>query len=114
MTQYPPLYPAVLTPLLLVGIDALQAARLLNAFLFGVNILLAGYSIHQITRSNRTGLAFVFAGGLVFTLSSVLIGGSFLAGEPLYLSLLGFCLGDMRRFKSPNPLALLWRLLAQC
>ena len=53
MTHYPPAYPLLLS---LAGHfyhhDMLQAARLLGAFLFGVNVVLIGVAVHVCTRRN--------------------------------------------------------------
>ena len=53
MTHFPPGYPLLLS---LAGYfqhhDMLQAARLLGAFLFGVNVILIGIAVHMCTRGD--------------------------------------------------------------
>lgn len=48
-THWPPLYPASLAVLGFFGVDPLAGARLLNAILLGVNILLVGVTVRRIT-----------------------------------------------------------------
>lgn len=49
MTHFPPVYPLLLAAIGLVDHDLLHAARLLNAFLFGANIVLAGSAVYLAT-----------------------------------------------------------------
>lgn len=51
ITGFPPVYSAVLASLSLVGMDVVSAGRVLNAFLFGVNVILVGLLIFFNTRS---------------------------------------------------------------
>lgn len=51
ITHYPPLYPTLLAMIGFFGIDLLDGARWLNAFLFGANILLVGAIIKYYSRS---------------------------------------------------------------
>src|ERR671924_1054613 len=51
MTKYPPMFPIVLSLFEFAGISALQGARFVNIFLFGVNIPLVFISVRQLTRS---------------------------------------------------------------
>jgi len=52
----PPLFPLLLAGIGLFGPDLVQAARWLNALLFGGTIFLAGYFISRFTRSGALGL----------------------------------------------------------
>ena len=52
----PPLFPLLLAGIGLFGADIVQAARWLNALLFGGTIFLAGYFIARFTRSGLLGL----------------------------------------------------------
>ena len=47
--QWPPLYSVALTPLGFVGLGIPEAARWLNALLFGINISLVGYIVYRQT-----------------------------------------------------------------
>lgn len=49
ITGFAPLYSTILAGLSLVGLDVFQAARMLNAILFGANIFLVGKLIHRYT-----------------------------------------------------------------
>ncbi len=49
-TNFPPLYPTILALIGIFGIDPLNGARWLNAFMFGANILLVGLVINRYTK----------------------------------------------------------------
>jgi 4-amino-4-deoxy-L-arabinose transferase-like glycosyltransferase len=51
VTHYAPLYPLIVSAVGLMGIDPLEAARWVNALLFGVNIMLASAMVFASTRS---------------------------------------------------------------
>jgi 4-amino-4-deoxy-L-arabinose transferase-like glycosyltransferase len=89
LTQYPPFFSLVLVVFEATGVDTIEAARFLNAFLFGINTLLVGYSIKMISGS----MGFSVVGALLVALSPTLVEAhSWVLSEPLYycLSLLGF------------------------
>ena len=89
LTQYPPFFSLLLAGFEVFGVDALEGARFLNAFLFGLNILLVGISVKKI--SGSTGFALL--GPLLTIFSSSLVEAhSWALSEPLYLglSLAGF------------------------
>jgi 4-amino-4-deoxy-L-arabinose transferase-like glycosyltransferase len=107
LTQYPPLFPIFLSLGELVGISPLEWARLINAGLFGINIIIISLSIKQITGS--TG--FSLLGALLAVCSARLIEvHSWVLSEPLYLclSLVGF-LTLARYLRKPK---WIWLLLA--
>lgn len=52
LTHYPPLYPSVLASLGLLGFSIEMAARLLNAFLSGANVLLVGIALKCFSRKS--------------------------------------------------------------
>jgi hypothetical protein len=52
LTHYPPLYPSVLALLGFLGFSIDPAARLLNAFLFGANVLLVGIALTCFSRKS--------------------------------------------------------------
>jgi hypothetical protein len=84
MTKYPPLLPIVLAGFELVGINALPGIRLLNTFLFGVNIYLVFLSVQRIVSSYYFS---IFA-SLLVAVSFVLIEAhSWALSEPLYIFL---------------------------
>lgn len=85
LTQYPPLFPIVLGALGWMGAGLVDAARALNAALFGVNMVLVGLLMARVTRS---GLLAVL-GAVAFTLSAnVLINHGLVMSEPLMLTAL--------------------------
>ncbi len=82
---FPPLFPAVLSLLGLLGLDPVTAARVLNAIFFGANIFLIGWILLRLTSS----LA-VAAIGAFFSLTSLclLLIHSMAWTEPLFLFLM--------------------------
>jgi 4-amino-4-deoxy-L-arabinose transferase-like glycosyltransferase len=87
MTKYPPMFSIVLAVFQLVGVSALQGARFINIFLFGVNIFLVFISVRQLTHSYY----FSLLAALLFSISFVLIEAhSWALSEPLYICL-GLC-----------------------
>jgi len=84
LTQYPPLFPILLSLGEFIGISALEWVRVINAGLFGINIFMVGLSVRQITGS--TG--FSLLGALLAAYSSRLIEvHSWALSEPLFLCL---------------------------
>jgi len=87
LTQFPPLYPATLAGLGLLGVDPLVAARWLNAALFAANLLLAAGLIRR--AAHRWPFASVF-GVLILLASPAILALHVMAwSEPLFL-FLGF------------------------
>ncbi len=82
---YPPLYPAILAAFGFLLKDFVQAARLLGALLFGVNITLVGVIVHQATGRNL--LAATLA--MLFTAASaaILEMHSMAFSEPAFITL---------------------------
>jgi 4-amino-4-deoxy-L-arabinose transferase-like glycosyltransferase len=100
MTKYPPMFPIVLSMFELAGGSALQGARFINIFLFGVNIVLVFISVRQLTSS----YSFSLLASLLFSISFVLIEvHSWALSESLYICL-GLCtfLAIARYFKESN------------
>jgi hypothetical protein len=85
LTLYPPLYPAVLAAIGLLGIEPLTGARLLAALLFGANILLIGLLIRVCVPYSRW--APVFGTWLMLTSTDVLGVHLFAWTEPLFIFL---------------------------
>lgn len=84
VTNYPPLFSIVLAMVSFFGPEAIDAAWLVNTFLFGVNILLMGVVVCKATGSELFGLL----GALFFAISEPLFGAhSYAMSEPLYLFL---------------------------
>ncbi|MCC6147995.1 MAG: glycosyltransferase family 39 protein [Anaerolineaceae bacterium] len=84
MTHWPPLYPAILALFPWFGVEVLEGARWLGAFLFGGNVLLFGWMLARITRSPW----FAAAGVLVLLFSPAMAETSLQAmTEPLYIFL---------------------------
>jgi 4-amino-4-deoxy-L-arabinose transferase-like glycosyltransferase len=93
LTHFPPLLSTILASFEIAGIDALRAAKLLNALLFGYSIVLFGLLIKRTINS----LLFVALGTFLFTTSAILIELYSLAmseGLFLTLTLLSFLLLD--------------------
>lgn len=67
LTQYPPLFPAVLALVGALGVPLVDAARYVNALLFGGTVLLAGLSVLQYSR----GAVWLAVLGAYFILSSI-------------------------------------------
>lgn len=89
MTHFPPMLPSVLAIFELLGIDAIDAARIINMALFGSSVILFGITLKEITNSYYFGLL----GSILFVSSNVLIElHSWALSEPLLLffTLLGF------------------------
>lgn len=84
MVHYPPLFPVVLAGFELLSVDAMAAARWLNALLFGVTAVLLGLTVRKITRSQ--GLGLLAAALLVLARDMVLV-FAYALSEPLLLAL---------------------------
>jgi len=85
LTQYPPLFPIVLGVLGWLGAGLVDAARTLNAALFGVNVVLTGLLLARVTRSRLLAVL----GAIAFAVSAnVLINHGLLMSEPLMLAAL--------------------------
>ena len=85
MTHFPPVYPLLLAAIGLVDHDLLHAARLLNAFLFGANIVLAGSAVYLAT--DRRVLPAAYAALLFLVSGPVLDLHAMAWSEPLFLAL---------------------------
>ena len=93
MTIYPPAFPALLAAFGLAGIDALEAARWLNAGLLGVNGALAALIVRRTSGSRAAGLI----AGAMLAVSLPMVSTHAMAwSEPTYFAfaLLGFLLLD--------------------
>jgi len=89
LTNFPPMYPLVLSIFELVNIDAVNGARYLNALLFGLSSILVGITLKIETSSSIFALLGSF---LVITSSTLVFFYSFALAEGLYIffTLLGF------------------------
>jgi hypothetical protein len=85
ITGFPPLFSTVLAGLGGLGLDIYDGARILNAILFGANILLVGILIHRYTQSRWSAIL----GGTLILVSSTQIEFHIMAlSEPLFLFLM--------------------------
>jgi hypothetical protein len=85
ITHFPPLFSLALAGFGLAGMDLLAGARVLITLLFGIDILLVGMSVYQISRS----APFALFGALLLACSDVFLGVfSFALSEPLFLTLM--------------------------
>ncbi len=82
ITQWPPLFSAALALIGFSGIDPLDAARILNGVLFGLNILLAGIILKKYTNSTLTAILGSFF--MIASHSMALIHGMAWS-EPLFI-----------------------------
>jgi hypothetical protein len=100
MTKYPPMFPVVLAIFEWAGISALQGARWINIFLFGVNIVLVFLGVRQLTNS----YSFSLLASLLVSISFVLIEvHAWALSEALYICLgLCTCLALGSYFKESN------------
>ncbi|HLM18760.1 MAG TPA: hypothetical protein VK549_13130, partial [Acidimicrobiia bacterium] len=100
LTHYPPLYPVVLAVFAWFGGGLIGVARVLNAVLFGVNVVLAGVLVWRITRS--TAVALVSAFGFVITVN-VVVNHGLVMSEPLMMAfVLGGALLTPRMLRRPT------------
>jgi len=84
VTGFPPFYPMVLSLLYSEGVDLFASARLLNALIFGFNILLSLILIYRYTDS----LFAAATGGLLLLFSDTLLQWhGWVMSEPLYIAL---------------------------
>lgn len=85
VTQWPPLYPVLLSTSGLFGTDPLNGARFLHALLFASNILLAGFLLYK-----HSGLLWVAGVGTLLFVSSraMLLIHFFAWSEPLFILLM--------------------------
>lgn len=85
MTIFGPLFPVLLSALGLIGVEALAAARGLNAVLFGLNVFL----VLAVLRENGRVAWIPWLGGLLFAFFPPLIGlHAGVQSEPIFLTLL--------------------------
>ncbi|MEN6299227.1 MAG: glycosyltransferase family 39 protein [Anaerolineaceae bacterium] len=100
LIHFPPLFSIVLAAFEKFGLDAVFAARMVNALAFGFNIILCGLLIERFTHSQLLAIL----GGIIFLCSDVLIEAhSWAMSEPLFLSLyLGSLLMMVSYLKHPQ------------
>lgn len=84
MIHFPPLFPVLLSLVSLFGISFLNAARWLNIFLFGANILLIAFIVKSYTRSIYIS---ILASFLMLTSIDMLSVHSMALTEPLFIFL---------------------------
>ncbi len=89
MTIFAPLFPTLLAAIGIFGMDPLDAARWLNCFLFGINILSVGLIVRMVTRSLS---AAILASFLFLTSPEMLNIHAMAWSEPLFftLGMIGF------------------------
>ena len=82
VTNNPPMYPIVLLPVLLAGLQPLRAAWWVAAILFAVNIALVGFIVRRITGSAVLGIV----AAVLFPISQIFLYVHTLAlSEPVFL-----------------------------
>jgi hypothetical protein len=90
LTHYPPLYPLLLAATSLLDNNLVQAARLLNAIIFGINIVFFALAVYLSAGRNL----FTATCAVFFFVSSapVLLLHSFALSEPLFITLSLACI----------------------
>ena len=81
---FPPLYPVLISIPVLLGTDALQAARWINAICFGLLLAISSFAVLRISRSRLLGLAIVVLLAINPGLLKIFSGA---LSEPLFLVL---------------------------
>jgi 4-amino-4-deoxy-L-arabinose transferase-like glycosyltransferase len=82
ITNYPPLYSIVLAVPILLGVDSLAAAWVLNLVLFGMNSILVGWMVYQYTKSFLFG---IFASVLFILSIPFFKAHTFALSEPVFI-----------------------------
>ncbi|MBF0486003.1 MAG: glycosyltransferase family 39 protein [Candidatus Omnitrophica bacterium] len=95
LTHFPLLFPAVLSLGNYLGLDTLEWARVLMAFLFGVNIFLLSM-IGFYTTGNRRGA--LLAGGLALIFVHIVEVHLMALSEPMFLTIILLFLGTLMRY----------------
>ena len=85
LAHWPPGLPAVMALMGWTGIDPLEAGRILNAAMFGINIFLAGLIVFKITRSRWVS---ILAGGIMLTSLNMIRVHGMIWSEPLFTCLM--------------------------
>lgn len=94
ITTVPPMFSTAIAIVSLSGLEALRSARFLILLFFGLDIILLGYLVFRLTRSQ----GFALAGALLLATSSVFLANfAWLMSEPLFVFfwLVGFIIFDM-------------------
>lgn len=84
MVHYPPLFPILLAGFEALSVDAMTAARWLNAFLFGLTAVLLGLTVDKVTQSQGFGL---LSAGLFVLAEKMVVVYAYALSEPLLLAL---------------------------
>ncbi|NTV30106.1 MAG: glycosyltransferase family 39 protein, partial [Candidatus Omnitrophica bacterium] len=92
LLHYPPLYPAVLALGSYLGLDTFGWARLVNSFLFGLNVFLISILAFYITGRRRSAL---LAGWLALIFVQMVEIHAIALSEPLFLALTLLALGTL-------------------
>ena len=90
MTHFPPVYPMVLAGVSLLTRDSVEAARLLNALLFGINAMLVAFAAYLATA--RKPLAAIGAAAFFLVSAPILDIHAEAWSEPLFIGLVLTCL----------------------
>jgi hypothetical protein len=85
LTHYPPLYPTLLALIACMGVTIENAARWLNALLFGANVILVGLSIRVFAR--ESSFFPIIGAVLILAAPDLLAIHSFALTEPLFIFL---------------------------
>lgn len=100
ITNYPPFFSIMLAGVGVFNIDPILGARLLNIFLFGLNIVLMGILVRNASKSFGWGLVGAF---LLSITDPMLQAHAFAMSEPLYLFLtMAVLLSVLAHFKKRN------------
>jgi len=110
---WPPLFPAALAALTFLGVDPLDGARLLNAFVFGLTI----YAFGRLLLRNVGSTALALLGAAAMVSAPLLRASAMAWSEPLFVLLVLLFLMALARFLEsgrPRDLVLASALAALC
>lgn len=90
MTHFPPVFPMVLAGVSLLTRDTIEAARILNAVLFGINAMLVAFAAYLATA--RKPMAAIGAAAFFLVSAPILDIHATVWSEPLFIGLVLVCL----------------------
>lgn len=95
MTHFPPMYPLLLAGIQMAGLNSIEAARLINTLIFGANVVLIGWFIHQLSRNAFA----VVMGSLLAACSPIMISWHSMAmTEPIFIFFMLLGMGILNKY----------------
>ena len=96
ITHFPPLFSLIISLFAFLGMDVLEAARLLNSFIFVANIYLAGIIIKKYTGGFLWGI--LYAQAIIISSVGIIKIHSMAWTEPLFILLSVFALHQLANY----------------